>query len=266
MDAKFLSENAWKAIALKFKVKDNGLQRALATYEKLPENEFDARLKAIASVAQLATALKKSKEVAALDDVVIYLGEMLASAEAQRSEIARAKAVAEKNKAQASKQAGADAKAKEKEGEEEEEQGEYHVKLLAAFQKLKSSKDVAYQFIVCDAKPYPAIMVAKKITPKHKDELTKVTGGSKRFLHLGACQFQDGRFVFAMEQPVSGLARKLQDSIKHFAGKKLPIRVGTESADDDDSLDRSSGKSVVTQPSDDRSEERRVGKECRSRW
>jgi len=39
-----------------------------------------------------------------------------------------------------------------------------------------------------------------------------------------------------MEQPVSGLARKLQDSIKNFTGKKLPIMVGTESAEADEGV------------------------------
>ena len=39
--------------------------------------------------------------------------------------------------------------------------GAYAVRLMSAFQKLKSAKDVAYEFIVCDAKPHCAIMVAK---------------------------------------------------------------------------------------------------------
>src|SRR5437667_448333 len=153
MDAKFLTENDWKALALKSKIKDNGLQRALATNEKLAENDYDARLKALASVSQFAAALKKVKEVAALPDVVKYLSDIAAAAEAQKAEISKANAVAEKAQAQSHKQADSEAKAKEKEEEEEEEQGEYHVKLLAAFQKLKSAKDVVYQFIVRDAKP-----------------------------------------------------------------------------------------------------------------
>src|SRR5258707_583426 len=35
-----------------------------------------------------------------------------------------------------------------------------------------------------------------------------------------------------MEKPVSGLARKLQESVKHYTGKKLPIMVGTELCDE----------------------------------
>src|SRR5439155_18786904 len=106
--------------------------------------------------------------------------------------------------------------------------------LMAAFQKLKSSTDVPFEFIVCDAKPYCGLMVAKRITPKHKEELTRLTGGVKHFLPLGTCQFENSRFVFKMEKPAAGLARKLQDSIKNFTGKKLPILVGTETADVDE--------------------------------
>jgi peptidoglycan hydrolase-like protein with peptidoglycan-binding domain len=56
--------------------------------------------------------------------------------------------------------------------------------------------------------------------------------GSKRFLHVGTCRFDDGKFVFGTEQPVTGLARKVQDSIKNFTGKKLPIKIGNESAEE----------------------------------
>jgi hypothetical protein len=37
-----------------------------------------------------------------------------------------------------------------------------------------------------------------------------------------------------METPATGLARKLQESVKHFTGKKLPIMVGTEACDADE--------------------------------
>jgi hypothetical protein len=107
-------------------------------------------------------------------------------------------------------------------------------KELAAFQKLKTAKDLSFQFLVCDAKPFCGVMVAKRITPKHKPQLTELTGGGKRFLKVGTCHFEEGKFIFTMEDPVVGLARKLQASIKQFTGKKLPIRVGSESADADE--------------------------------
>jgi hypothetical protein len=236
MDQKLLTEGAWKTIAAKFKVKDNGLQRALATYQKLDDKDDTGRLKAVALISQLAANLKKVKEVSAQEDLADYIASVDAAAELEKTEINKAVAIAAKAAVEAKKKADSQSNKQLKEQEaaddEEEERGEYHARLLTAFQKLKSAKGLAYEFIVCDAKPC-GVMVAKKITVKHKAELTQVTG-SKRFLHLGACHFENGKFVFTMEKPVTGLARKLQESIKFFTGKKLPILVGTETAESDD--------------------------------
>src|SRR5205823_6199442 len=109
--------------------------------------------------------------------------------------------------------------------------GDYAAKLLATFQKLKGSKGLAYEFLVCDAKPM-GLVVAKKITAQHKAQLFDLTG-SKRIFPLGTCSFLEGKFHFAMEKPLAGLARKLQESIKYFTGKKLPILVGSETAEAD---------------------------------
>ncbi|HEU0050060.1 MAG TPA: hypothetical protein VFQ43_20895, partial [Nitrososphaera sp.] len=236
-----VTEQAWKTTAVKCKIKDNGLQRALASYEKLGEHQHDDRLKAVSSIGQLAGTLKKAKEVTAAPDVLKYLTQLVAALELEEREIVKAKLLADKNEAMTARKAEADAKKRkeeedqedEEEAEEEEEEGlgVYPVRLMAAFQKLKGAKDLAFEFIVCDAKPHCGLMVAKRITPKHKEELSKLTD-CKRFLPVGTCQFESGRFVFKLENAVSGLARKLQDSIKNFTGKKLPILVGTESVDD----------------------------------
>jgi peptidoglycan hydrolase-like protein with peptidoglycan-binding domain len=250
MDPKLLTEDGWKTIALKFKIKDKDLQRALSVYETIDEDEHEDRLKEIANLSRLAAALKKSKEVAAAPPVAKYLADVAAAAESEKRDILKAKAEAEKTEAITQKKADAEAKKRDEEGdddEQEEAEGDYSARLLAAFQKLKGAKDQTYEFIVCDAKPHCSIMVAKKITPKHKEELTKVTGGSKKFLHLGTCRMEDGRFTFSTEQPVTGLARKLQDSIKHFTGKKLAIKVGTESVDEEEGAP-ASGASAGAEP------------------
>jgi hypothetical protein len=234
MDAKLLTESGWKAIAAESDVKDNGLQKALAAYEKAGDQHHDERLKALALVEHLAATLKKVKQVAETD-AAKYLASMVTAAEAAKNEIEKAKAAAAKAAIEAKKKAEAEAKTKgpSEADQEEEEEGDYAAKLLAAWQKLKSAKELAYQFIICDAKPHLGLMVAKRITPKHKEEMTKLTGG-KRFLPIGTCHVANGKFVFTVEKPVPGLARKLQDSIKNFTGKKLPITVGTESAEADD--------------------------------
>ncbi len=229
MDTRLLTESGWKTTATKFKIKDNGLQKALAAYEKLDDNAHDECLKGLAMVSQLAGALRKSREVAANPATAKYLADLCSAAEAERSDVMKAKAASVKAAAMSSKQADADAEAQS--GRDDKQQaGDYSATLLAALQKLRGAKGASCEFVVCDAKPV-VVTVAHKITAQHKAQLTELTG-SKRFLPVGTCSFQDGKFCFTMEQPVAGLARKLQDSIKNFTGKKLPIAAGAEMADD----------------------------------
>ena len=92
MNSNLISESSWKTTALKFKVKDNGLQRALAAYEGMGEQDYEDRLKGIAAVCQMAGTLKKAREVILLPDVFKYLAGLTLAAEAARAEIAKAKA------------------------------------------------------------------------------------------------------------------------------------------------------------------------------
>jgi hypothetical protein len=226
-DLKVLAPSAWKTVSTKCKVQNNDLQKALAEYERLEEEEHDALLECIADIKAEALALKKSKE-AASKDLLKYVADLLSAADSEQRDVSKQKSDAAKESVTRQK-AEAEAKKKDEEdadSEEEEEEGEYQDKLLAALKKLKGAKQLTYQFIVCDGKP-PAVVIAKRITPKHKEEAAKVTG-SKRFLHMGTCHFDGGHYVFDMEKMVSGLARKLQESLKHHTGKRHPIKVGDE--------------------------------------
>jgi hypothetical protein len=231
-EPKSLTAAGWAAIAARCKVKDNGLQKALASYEKAEADQYDDRLKAVAAIGQLGAGLKKIKEVASQADVVQYLGNAISAAESAKGEILKQKALAAKTQTEAQKKAELEAKQRQRDADEDEEEGDYAAKLLAAMLKLKSSKDLAFEFLVCDAKPFCGVIIAKKINSQHKAELTKVTGGG-HFLPPGTCVFADGKFDFRMEKPVQGLARKLQDSIKNFTGKKFPIKAGMESEAED---------------------------------
>src|SRR5947209_4733626 len=210
MASNLLTEDGWQKIAQKFKIKEKELQQALSFYENnLEEDDWELRLKSLAKISTLANNLKRSKDLAAVKEAVKYLTDLAGAAEAEKGNVTKQKAAAAKTEAMTQKKAEAEAKSQDQEegGEEDEEEGEYADLLWKAFQKVKGAKDVAYQFIICDAKPHCGVMIAKKITPKHKETLTKVTG-SKRFLHTGTCHFEDGKFVFGTEQPASGLARK----------------------------------------------------------
>src|SRR4029077_6040990 len=121
-----------------FKLRDNGLLRALSSYEKLPDKKHAERLQALDLVSLLAGKLEKAPDVAMIPRATNYLADMVDTSEAQRKlvEAAAAKAGAQGKKQDA------------KEQEEAEKQEElYQVRLMAAFQRLKSTKDLSYEFI-----------------------------------------------------------------------------------------------------------------------
>jgi hypothetical protein len=212
-----LAESGWKALVTRFKVRDNGLQQALSAYNKLDEDDHAERLKAVAKVNQLAEELQRNRNISDNNVLDNYLDDVQDAADAEQRELSKAKLTAAKAEAEAKKQ--------------EAEEDKYEVKLNASFQKLRSSQGLSYEFIVCDSQPQCAVILAPAITAQHKQQLTRLTDGGKRFLKPGSCHFENGKFVFAMERPPSGLARKLQASIMHYTGRKLPILVGIETAD-----------------------------------
>jgi hypothetical protein len=238
MDQK-LTESGWKKIAADSKVKDNGLQKALAAYENLDEDKYDERLKGIATVCQLSTALKKAKEVAALKDVVKYLAGLTAAADAEKNEIAKAKASAAKTAAIAQKKAEDEAKKAESEDkakeEEEDETGDSLTKLKNALKSLRTAK-APYFFLVCDAKPFGLVISKKDIrkSGQAKKELAELAGGATRPPKFGECRFEGSKLIFEMEKPPGGLARILQKWIKENTGLGLKVMVGAESAEDED--------------------------------
>jgi hypothetical protein len=99
-----------------------------------------------------------------------------------------------------------------------------------ALHQLKGNEDLRHEFIVCDAKPVPAMMIAKKITATHKAMLTEATD-SKKFLHIGQCYFKDGHVVFEPETPSSGLVPRIKLALQQHTGKKHAVRVGDESSE-----------------------------------
>jgi hypothetical protein len=90
---KYLTESGWKATLqqTKGKVKDNGLQKALATYEKLHEEKYPEREEALERISKLAKALNNPKGNAGIDAVKDYLGNVSESAAREEVVIEKAK-------------------------------------------------------------------------------------------------------------------------------------------------------------------------------
>ena len=105
--SKFMTESGWKATTQKFKVADNGLQKALAAYEKLAEDKHSERLKALASISALAGKLKvlllegiktakehkaKPEVIKNLTAVIEYLADVLKAADTEQKQVDAAEA------------------------------------------------------------------------------------------------------------------------------------------------------------------------------
>lgn len=248
MDPGLFTEQGWKAVASKHKIKDNGLLKALIDYQKLAEDQYDGRLAAAALVSKLAGALRKDKQVAANTSVVKYLADLVDFADAVRGEIIKGKAAAEKSAAQA-KQRQHSPHADEQNEEEDEETGDVIVRLKRALQSLKNSKEPFY-FLACDAKPYGLVVSRKNIksSAQHRKELVTLAGGSTRPPKFGTCRRDGNNLLFDMETPAPGLARILQKWIKINTGLPLKITVGDESADDEDGITQGEGQQIELPP------------------
>ena len=251
MDPKILTEGGLKALLSKHKVKDNGLQKALAAYDKLDDDAHDDCLETIAQIGKLAASLKKAKDAAANKAIVDYLEDLMDASDKEEKDVAKAKAESKKTDAadqkKKEKEDAEKEKKEKKDGEEDEEEeeeeleGEYGDRLLTAFKKLKTMNGTPMKFVVCDARPFVGLAIGKRVGTKQKEELSKMTGGSKRFLKPALCFWDGDQYVFEPEQMVPGLAKKLVKSVKNFTGKKFRIVVGDESAGGDDDKDEEEG-------------------------
>jgi hypothetical protein len=99
-----------------------------------------------------------------------------------------------------------------------------------ALHQLKGNEDLEYEYIICDAKPTPAMMIAKKISPKHKEMLTEATD-CKKFLHPGICYFEEGHVVFEPETPSSSVLPKIKLALQQHTGKKHAVRIPDDPGD-----------------------------------
>src|SRR5581483_3383236 len=234
-----IDPKAWKAVSAKYKIKDNGLDKALTGYNNLDEDANDDRLKAVSAIGQLANALKKAKEVLTSPEAVKFLATLSGAADKEKGEVLKRKQAAEKNaaaaaKAQDEKKRSQDA-ADDSNAKDEKQEGGFKALTLSMLQKVKGAKpDAPYQYLLCEAKPLPFVLIAKQINASHRKMLEKLSGGSKRFLKPGAVTFEDGHYCFESEKDIPGAARRVQGFFKNLTGKKFPVMFGSQKASDEE--------------------------------
>ncbi len=234
MAQEYLSEAGWKSAARRFEVEDNGLQRALWSYERLDPEKYKERLEAIDRVAALAGDLRR-KEGRASSDAAKYLAKVANAAEFERREILGAQEVAAKAAEEARKRelmARQEEELDEEEEENPEAEEDYHriAKLLGAgIKRLRGSQGESFDWTctrndATNRTPAAGLMVAESIGAAHRKLLTKFTG-SKHFMS-GTCRIEAGKFTFITDgsSPQATFVSQMRRSIQYFTGKTFPVR------------------------------------------
>ena len=205
MSEKHLTEPPWRALVAKLKLKDPGLQKALAAYGKIDaEKDSAPALEWLAEITDQAVKLKKANP--AIKEATAYLDEVIK--EAMRT----MQALAAKPKV---------------EPEDDEESADIKVRLLNSLKKVKAADGGALPFVACVAKPFYGILLGKsptdKIGPSHKKLLADLTKGTK-FI-VGSCVFEHNAHTFVADPVPTGLAKNLKKSLKEFTGLTCKVRV-----------------------------------------
>ena len=211
---KHLNEPTWKTLATKHSVKDNGLGKALSECAKQANgDEYEAALKSLAVVTDLARKLRADRAVASNRDVCAYLDNV-------GKEVERARASVTEEKLESSK---SDAEEEQAEVDDKKVSKALRTELLAGLQKAKTAE---CSVLVCVAAPVYGLMVAPRITPQHRAMLTQCTESTK-FLALGACVWDEKSraYIFVMQKRDSALAKQIQAAIKCFAALNVKLDV-----------------------------------------
>lgn len=117
--------------------------------------------------------------------------------------------------------------------------------LLAALNTVKTGAGkTKLQFAACPAKPAWAIVVAKTVSQKQRDELKHAAGGGT-VMH-GDVTFEDGKITFVSDAMKQGVAKNLRLGVKTASGKAFAVRGRNEDGSLVDDPDAGGGKGATT--------------------
>lgn len=222
-----LSDRGWREIASDNKVKDNGLQKALERLPKIDEEAHDDATKALSEVSKLAQALKKDRAVAAMADVVKYLGAMLDAADDAMKLVQKDQAAQQKKQ---KAQAAADAKKKDDEDagaddeDEEDEDDESSDLLTTKFKPLLKlvQKGNTLQTLVAKSGKKVVIMLSRKpIPPARRRILSEALGGGSTKYYPGTCSLDAGVVTFHLSAEVAGLTKLVKLALLEQSGIRI---------------------------------------------
>jgi len=218
---KYLSDSAWKDVAAKNDVKDNGLLRKLAEFRKLDDRDYDDALKLLAEAASLAGQLMKAKGTP--PPAGKYLDEVVAAADEERRAVAKARKAAA---AKSSKGGSRDDEAGQKEKSAASELLGPRLKPLL---RRVVQGDTAHALVSRKGQQVVVLLSRKPILPAQRKLMTEHLGGGSVKHYTGVCRLEDGATTFSLNVEVTGLAKLLKAALLAQTGlrvSKLECRAG----------------------------------------
>ncbi len=238
--SKYLNDSAWKDLAAKNKVKDNGLSKALERLKRVDEDEHDEIAEIIGEVVKLAVQLKKDKAVAAAAPVARYLAELQGDAENTLRDAAKAKAEddkAQKAKAEAERKAAAKPD-EEEDDDDEEESPELLTTKLKPLLRQVAKGETMHTLVAKSGKQVVVMMSRKPIPPARRKMLAEQLGGGSTKYYPGTCSLEAGATTFELKSEVAGMAKLVKLALLQQTGLRVnKVKCRGEDGDDDDGDD-----------------------------
>lgn len=226
MSEKHLAEAGWKTLVTKLKLKDPGLGKALAAFEKFQDDQFEGALKALDVVDKEVAAAKKDASIKGNKEAEAYLGE-IATESGKRRKLLDEK----QSKAESSEDEG-------EEGSADPATIKKKLTALLSTVKQKAPEDEPLHFLAALGKGEAAVMLGKTLGGSTKKLLLQIvpTLQGPKFV-TGDCRWEENAYTFILDQVPGGLAKLLQKALFNETGIKHPVRVrstdGSVTADSD---------------------------------
>ncbi len=239
--SKVLNDSAWKDVLAKNKgLKDNGLQKALAEFKKLGDDEFDDAQKILAQVQKLVAQLKKSKEIAAVPAADKFLVELTKAADTAERDVAKDKAEADKKakaKADADKKAkAAAAKKTDDEDDDEEDTPDLLTTKLKVLLRLVARGERMHALLGKSGKKVVVMLSRKPIPPARRKMLADELGGGSTKYYPGHCSLEAGATTFVLKAEVAGMSKLVKLALMDQTGLRVnKVKCRGEDGDDEHS-------------------------------
>jgi hypothetical protein len=217
MADKSLTEAEWKKFAKGRELKDAGLLKSLAAFDKALKGDADARLQALAEIDVQIDLLKASKAVRGDKEVLAHLGQIEKDVEKERTAAEQA--------AQA-------------EQDSEDSPAQLSTRMVPLLRNVP--KGEAMNVMIALLGKETVVLVSRKAVgaPQRKLLASQFEGGGTPKYVTGQCIYEEKAHTFVLQTQAAGLAKKVKAALLEQTELRYKVRVrGLDPSDVDDDGD-----------------------------